>query len=168
MDILCFTSHIISLLLALPAQGICTCRMAVMNMTDLHSTFIFSYLLSIFFPFQFLFLFVMEYRQLFPLFTHQDKVPLLSLSLIIHPTFQKAELKGGWELFTALRVLVLNASCPVCFCNKAKHCTAQRGETSVIQPLVCQPLMVPDVLNRCPKTATSFSLLVLLACWKGV
>lgn len=60
--------------------------------------------------------------------------------------------------------LGLKCSLPCGLHNKAKYCIAQLGETSVTQLVVCQPLLVPDILDRCPKTITSFSLLACSKC----
>lgn len=60
----------------------------------------------------------------------------------------------------------LKCSLPCGLRNKARYCFALLGGTCATQLVVCQPLLVPDTLDRCPETVTSFSLLVLLACLK--
>lgn len=60
----------------------------------------------------------------------------------------------------------LKRSLPRGLHNKARNGIALLRETCVTQLVVCQLLPVPDMLDRCPKTISSFSLLVLLACSK--
>lgn len=48
----------------------------------------------------------------------------------------------------------LKCSLPRGLHNKARYCVALLGETCVTRLVVCQLLLVPDMLDRCPDTIT--------------
>lgn len=133
---------------------------------ELSLTFIFSCLLIyVFFSHEFLFLFMMQQGQLLPLFAEEDRcLFILFLCVSQHTSHFSKGWTEGW-VGAPLRPESpgLKHSLPWGLHNQARYCLPQLGETSVPQLVVCQLLLVPDILDRCPKPVTSFSLLLLLA-----
>lgn len=104
--------------------GLCTCKIEIATKMDFDFLLQMSFDLCVFFFFSpyFLFLSMMQYTRLLPLFAQKDGVPLHSVPvcLTLHfPFFRRLNCagscfeKGGWKLLTGLAVGVSKAPCPI-------------------------------------------------------
>lgn len=149
--------------------GICTCKMEITNTMDflwLSSSADFWFMC--FFPISsFSCLWCNTGNYFLYLHSRTESLFILFLNVSHHSShFSKSWTEGWVRASLKPESPGLKCSLPCGLHNKARYCIAQPGETSVIQFVVCQLLLVPDILDRCPKTITSLSFLVVLACSK--